>query len=363
MFISADHRQRPVRAGCRWTGARARLGVALFGAAIVAAACGGGNSQSSSTTTAHGASPPATGTATICPLTGQPAPGGKVPQRPALAVKVDNAPAARPQYGLGSADVVYEQPVEGGLTRYIAIFQCHDADKIMPIRSGRLVDPELLSQFGEHPLFAYSGAIDPVIAKVHASPLIDVGANAAPRAYTRDTSRSAPHNLFSSTERLYAAGATKGASKTPPPPVFDYGPLPSHRSASSVNIAYTASNVTWTWESGAGHWSRSYRDTGPATLGGGGQIATANIVVMKVVLSQSPYIEDATGARENLLRLTGSGEAQVFRNGAVIDGRWERPNLSDTTKLVNSSGQTIPLTPGQTWIELVPTTINVTVTT
>jgi Protein of unknown function (DUF3048) N-terminal domain/Protein of unknown function (DUF3048) C-terminal domain len=347
--------------GRRWTGGRAGLGAALLGAAIVAAACGGGNSQSASTTTAHEASPAPTAAAATCPLTGQPAPNGKVPQRPALAVKVDNAPAARPQYGLGTADVVYEQPVEGGLTRYIAIFQCHDAGKIMPIRSGRLIDPELLSQFGAHPLFAYSGAIDPVIAKVRASPLIDVGANEAPSAYTRDTNRSAPHNLFSSTDRLYAAGAARGASKTPPEPVFHYGSLPSHRSTSSVNIAYSASNVTWTWESGAAHWSRSYRDTGPATLGGGGQIATANIVVMKVVLYPSPYVEDATGARENLLRLTGSGEAQVFRNGAVIDGRWERPKLSDTTELVNSSGQTIPLTPGQTWIELVPTTVNVTV--
>lgn len=352
---------------------RVQLTLALLGAAILVAGCGGKGPQTAATTSTTAATtsttaaarpttarPPKAATAT-CPLTDLPAPGGKVPQRPALAVKVDNAPAARPQYGLGTADVVYEEPVEGGLTRYIAIYQCHDADKIMPIRSGRLIDPELLTQFGEHPLFAYSGAIDPVIAKVHASPLIDVGANEVPSAYHRDPSRSAPHNLYSSTRELYAAGAAKGAGDTPPAPVFSYGPLPRHQPAASVNIAYTASNVTWTWESGAAHWSRSYRDTGPATLGGGGQITTANVVVMKEVEYPSPYIEDATGAHENLLTLTGSGEAQVFRNGAVIDGRWERPTLADKTRLVNDSGQTIPLTPGQTWIELVPTTVNVTV--
>jgi len=365
-----EHRQAPEPApgrasgsGRSWRGRRGRLGLCLVGAAIlVASGCGRGRSQSTETTSTTEARPPATVASTNCPLTGEPAPGGKVPQRPALAVKIDNAPAARPQFGLGTADIVYEQPVEGGLTRYIAIFQCHDAEKIMPIRSGRLIDPELLSQFGEHPLFAYSGAIQPVIDKVAASPLIDVGANQAPNAYHRDSSRSAPHNLYSSTAELYAAGAAKGAAETPPPPVFHYGSLQSHQAAASVNIAYAASNVTWTWESGAGHWSRSYRDTGPATLGGGGQVSTANIVVLKCHLYESPYIEDATGAHENLLTLTGSGVAQVYRNGSVIDGRWERPKLSDLTELVNDAGQTIRLTPGQTWIELVPRDVSVTVT-
>ena len=89
--------------------------------------------------------------------------------------------------------------------------------------------------------------------------------------------------------------------------------------------------------------------------------ATANIVVMRMVLYPSPYVEDPTGAHENLLVLTGSGPAMVFRNGAVIDGAWQRPNLSDQTELVDSAGHTIALAPGQTWIELVPTTVNVMV--
>jgi hypothetical protein len=267
-----------------------------------------------------------------------------------LAVKVDNLPAARPPYGLGTADVVYEQPVEGGITRFVAIYQCQDAPRIEPIRSARLMDPDLVRQFGAHPLFAYSGAVPPVVAKVDASPLIDVGVNRAPSAYRRDPARQAPHNLVSSTTALYAAGSAQHAPATPPSPVFQYGPLPDHSPAAVVHIAFPSSDLTWSWQSQAAQWSRSYSGTGVASLGGGGHIAAANVVVLRLTLSQGEVV------------LTGSGPAQVFRDGAVINGSWQRPSVSDQTELVDTAGQPIPLTPGQTWIELVPTTINVTVT-
>src|SRR5438309_2305585 len=85
-----------------------------------------------------------------CPLTGQRAPGGIVPQRPALAIKVENLPESRPQAGLDGADIVYEEPVEAGITRFIAVFQCREAARVEPVRSARLEDPDVLKQFG-HP--------------------------------------------------------------------------------------------------------------------------------------------------------------------------------------------------------------------
>jgi hypothetical protein len=278
-------------------------------------------------------------------------------------VKVENLPVSRPPYGLGSADVVYEEPVEGGITRFIVIYQCHDAARIEPIRSGRLIDPDLVSQYGAHPLFAYSGAIGPVITKVDSSSLVDVGADRAPLStYWRDGNRYSPHNLASSTAALYGEGAAQHAPSTPPAPVFRYGRLPGTAApAASVHIPYEFSDVTWTWVPHPGAWLRSYSDTGPATLGDGGQIATTNIVVMKVVIYPSPYVEDATGTHENVLVLTGSGPAQVFRGGAVINGTWNRPSLSQPTQFLDDKGHPIPLAPGQTWIELVPTTIGVTV--
>jgi hypothetical protein len=298
-----------------------------------------------------------------CPLTGNLAPGGRVPQRPALAVKVENLPVSRPPFGLGRADVIYEEPVEGGITRFIVIFQCQDAPRIEPVRSGRLIDPDLVRQYGAHPLFAYAGAIPPVVAKVDASSLVDVGVYQAPAAYYRDSGRYAPHNLVSSTAVLYAAGRALHAPSTPPTPVFHYGALPATATpAGIVHIGYQYSNLTWAWQPKTKTWLRSYADTGLATLGDGGAITARNVVVMKVVLYPSQYVEDPLGTHENLLVLTGSGPVQVFRNGAVINGTWSRPTLADLTKLLDAQGRPIPLAPGQTWIELVPTTVGVSVT-
>jgi Protein of unknown function (DUF3048) N-terminal domain/Protein of unknown function (DUF3048) C-terminal domain len=298
-----------------------------------------------------------------CPLTGQPAPGGKVPQRPALAVKVENLPAARPQYGLAAADVVYEEPVEAGITRFIVIYQCHDTSRIEPIRSGRLIDPEIVQQFGSHPLLAYAGAIQPAVAAIDASPLIDVGIDRAPiNDYWRDPDRSAPHNLVSSTAVLYALGRAEHASPTPPPAVFSFGSLPAGAvRAAALHISYQYSNVTWSWQPSLKVWSRSYADTGPATRGEGGDISAANVVVLRVAMYPSPYVEDVNGAYENLLVLTGSGSAEVFRNGAAIPGEWVRPSLAQTTKLLDGHHRPIPLSPGPTWVELVPTTVPVAV--
>jgi hypothetical protein len=300
---------------------------------------------------------------TTCPLTGVPAPGGKVPQRPALAVKVENLPVSRPPFGLGRADVIYEEPVEGGITRFIVIFQCQDAPRIEPVRSGRLIDPDLVSQYGAHPLFAYAGAIPPVVAKVDASSLVDVGVYQASAAYWRDSGRYAPHNLVSSTAVLYAAGVAEHAPSTPPAPVFQYGALPPTATpAGIVHIGYLYSDLTWTWQPQTKTWLRSYADTGLANLGDGGTITATNVVVMKVVIYPSQYVEDPTGTHENLLVLTGSGPLQVFRNGAVINGTWNRPTLAHLTQLLDARGHPIPLAPGQTWVELVPTTVGVTVT-
>ena len=100
----------------------------------------------------HEAEPPPT-----CPLTGMPAPHGEVPHRPVLAVKVENTPDAYPLAGLQRADVVYEELVEGGITRFMALYQCGDAKQVGPVRSARTTDPKVLIQYDPHSVIAYSG--------------------------------------------------------------------------------------------------------------------------------------------------------------------------------------------------------------
>ena len=124
---------------------------------------------------ARRAVPPTTTTvppvaAPTCPLTGAPAPGGTVPARPALGVKIGNYTGDRPSAGLNQADVVFEEPVEGSITRLLAVFQCQQAPLVGDLRSAREPDVGILSQLSD-PIFVHAGGIDPVLALLADAPL------------------------------------------------------------------------------------------------------------------------------------------------------------------------------------------------
>lgn len=292
----------------------------------------------------------------LCPLTGLPAPGGHVPEHAALAVKVENLPQARPQWGIDKADIVFEEPVEGAITRFVAVYDCTAASRIEPTRSGRFDDPAILEPFGKV-LYAYAGAIQPVVNEIDSSRslLEDVGIDKAPGAYWRDPDRYAPHNLATSTSALYAAARSLGYPEKPPHAIFSYGrPSPGGTPASQVNIRSPLDVTTWTWRRSTGLWYRSYSDTGPAMQGDGAQLAFSNVIVMFVDNDETPWPEDDTGTHEYVVNLKGSGPAWVFRDGRQYYGRWERPRLEDPAVFVEKNGTKVKLAPGTTWEELVP---------
>jgi len=132
--------------------------VVLVGVVIAALVTGGKNTPAAkvaAVATTAATAPPA-----VCPLTGAPAPGGVVPARPALGVKIGNYPGDRPSSGLNQADIVFEEPVEGAITRLLAVFQCQGSRLVGDLRSAREPDAGILSQLS-HPLFVHAGGIDP----------------------------------------------------------------------------------------------------------------------------------------------------------------------------------------------------------
>jgi len=295
---------------------------------------------------------------TTCPLTGGRPPSGRVPLRPALAVKVENLPAARPQVGLSFADVIYEEPVEAFITRFIAVYQCQDASRIEPVRSARLTDPDVLVQFGS-PLFGYAGGVPQVINKVRQSGLVDVNYLVTGKAYHRDLNRPMPHNLYTSTKELYAAGHSKDG---PPAPVFTYSKdVPATATAAArAHIPFSSySDVYWTWSAAKGLWMRSYGSV-PATYSDGTQIGARNVVIQMVKVITTG-ITDVNGVHSPEVISTGSGVCYVLRDGKLIKGTWSRPTLGDVTTFKDASGNVIPLSPGKTWVELVPRADRVTV--
>lgn len=289
-----------------------------------------------------------------CPLTGKPLPGGRTPpERPALAVKVENTSEAQPLAGLNRADIVYEEVVEGGITRFIAVFHCGDAERVGPVRSVRTTDPKILLQFSAHPVLAFSGGAPKVVNEAREAGLVEMVEGDPAAAFTRDDARSAPHNLFTNTHKLYAAAAKRDKGEPAPTPVFHYGDIqkPNKKAASATVVFSNLATADWRWETG--HWVR-YLDGAPMALDGAGPISANNVVIQQVKTTQSSIV-DVAGYPSPEVTTTGTGKAWVLRNGKVIAGTWSRPSPGDITSFLTKSGDQINLAPGRTFVELAPT--------
>jgi hypothetical protein len=311
------------------------------------------------TTTSAPAVTTTTAPATTCPLTGAPVPGGgPVPARPALAVKVDNYWAARPQTGLGQADIVFEEPVEGGITRYVAVYQCQEAAVVGPIRSARNIDIGILGQFGQ-PALAHVGGIDPVIANIEASPLINLDLGVYGSVAQHPSGRLAPYDTYASTSALWGL---RPSATTPPAPVFQYSATPASGSdVGTLSIPFSSeADVAWQYDPSTHLYLRSYGSMPDVSANNTQQSAT-NVVVQFVQVSYGPWSENASGALEVQANLyeEASGAAEVFRDGVEVTGTWSRNGLGQPTQFTSSAGPPIALAPGRTWVELVPSTIPV----
>jgi hypothetical protein len=331
----------------------------LTSSALLLGAC----SSSSSKPKKKAAATTTTTAPPTCPLTGAPSPLGAIPQRTALAVKIDNYVAARPQSGLDHTDLVFEEPVEGGITRYAAIFQCDNASSIGPVRSARNIDIGILGQLGNPPL-AHVGGIGPVLSNIAAAgiPNLDLGNYAS--AITHPAGRYAPYDTYTSTAALYAV-LPAGTPNTPPRPLFSYSTMvPGGVAVSSVHVPFSSnSDVTWTWSAQKKSWLRYYNGSQADMNADGVQNSAANVIIQSVNVTYGPWLENSEGGLEVQAQLSGTtGPAMVLRNGVEISGTWSRPSSSSPTVFTASNGTVITMAPGRSWIELVPSTITVTPT-
>jgi len=313
---------------------------------LVAAACGGGGDEKAaaktkdSTTTTTLPPPP------VAPLTGLPDPTGASIARPALVIKIENTPEARPQTGLDAADVVYEEVVDGGITRFFTVFNSTLPETVGPIRSVRPIDASLAQQLGG--LFAYSGGIPEEIERISSVPsLIPINETKAGDAMFRESSRPAPHNLYGYPERFF----TFGGAPVPPQPLFTYlaageafagEPIQSFTVGESNDHDY---DPTYTWEPTSRTWLRSVGGE-PSTMASGVQIAPTNVVVQFTAYTPEPGASGATG------NVTGSGEVWVFTDGQLARGTWTREDANLPAVYTDASGKPIKLAPGRTWVEL-----------
>jgi Protein of unknown function (DUF3048) N-terminal domain/Protein of unknown function (DUF3048) C-terminal domain len=334
--------------------------VVLVAATVIATAGGSESAAPTTTTSTTTTTAPPTTTTTapprppIYPLTGKPVRDPAVLRRPTLVVKIDNVePKSRPQIGLNEADIVYEERVEGAVTRFMALFHSWGAVPVGPVRSARTSDIGLYMPLGR-PLFAWSGANAIFAERIRRTPIVDAGYDAAPDLYYRDGGRSAPHNLMlDGTNAVWARswpGATRPASQ-----LFAYrvrGEAPPGRPLRGIRIVFAtgpgSAPVEYRWN---GRGYARFQNGTPHVDALGRHLAPENVIVSYTRYASSG-VNDQFGVPIREAQLVGQGEADILTAGNVIHVRWVKPALNARTQYLDAAGNEVHLTPGRTWVAI-----------
>ena len=317
----------------------------------------------------------ALGCASCWPLIGLPLLAGQPnPHRRTLAVKIDNAPAARPHYGISQADMVWELLVEGFITRLATYYHSQDPQTIGAVRSVRFSDRYTTPMVRGSLVFSgasqlMEGLVRGDIASglyVGVSPQLGQG-NAFYRSGV--DGKVVPHNLFTSSAALRAATSEVGGGGSVDVPSWDFLAPGAHAAtvggflgsvgASTLTIPYRAdARVRYDYDANANVYLR-YQSNGARFVlevdaANGAWIMAKNIVIIRTDVVVTNVVDDAGGAPSLDMRMTGSGPATIFRDGLRQDGTWSRANLIDPFVFTNQYGHKMYLSPGQTWVHVLP---------
>jgi len=273
--------------------------------------------------------------------------------RPAVTVKIDNAPQARPQSGMDAADIVFEEVVEGGVVRFAAVFHSVDALSIGPVRSVRAEDAVLVTPLGGY--FVYSGGNDIFNAIINKAPVGIITEDYLPAVLTRRRDRPRPYNLYTSTAEVYA----KGPKRTEVPPAFftyrPAGQALGGGAAPTGEITVTMGERTtigWVYDPASGRWLRSTNGT-PHVLESGARLSFPNVVV-HFCRYQDTGVKDAAGTVSPEAVLVGEGDAWVLSGPSMARGRWSRTERGSPPRYADVTGAPLQFQPGPTWVSFAP---------
>ena len=327
----------------RWSASRV-LALLLPAVLLVTASCTGGDDEGE---LGSGGRRGTTTVPQFFPLTGLQVSDPAASGRQAATVKIENHPASRPQAGLDVADVVFEGVVEGGQTRFMAVFHSTDAD-VGPVRSVRPSDPEVVAPFGG--IVAYSGGIARFVEEMRATGVRNFTENDTD-VLRRRSGRAAPHNLYTSTQAMY----DKAGPGSPPPafarflkPGEAFAP-PGATPVTSLSLNVGSTPVAYSWDAASGTWKRSVEGR-PHTVESGAQISPTTVIVQFVAFQGTGEV-DTTGAPVTEAQVVGSGEAVVFAGGVMLPARWSKPSARAMTTWTDASGAPVTLPAGRTWVE------------
>jgi hypothetical protein len=290
----------------------------------------------------------------VNPLTGLPVDDPAKLQRRPILVRVGNDVGARPQVGLNSADMVYEEITEWWVTRFTAIYLAEAPTTVAPIRSARLINVQLAPQYGG--ALAHSGGSDPVRWEISQTPLVNLDEYFSPAPYFYRPNEGWQTRLAVD----IAAARDYMASKGTEAPVALQGFLFNDTAAGgepgeSIYIPYPrATSLTeWHYDPASGkylRWMSGY----PLNDFNGGQVAASNVIIYFAEHQDTDIVEDSNGATSIRIIMNGRGPAWFFRDGQLFKGYWQTDGAR-TPFFTTEDRQPYSLKPGNTWVEVVPT--------
>ena len=283
------------------------------------------------------------------PLTGEKVTDEAATKQAVTAIMIENSPDARPQSGLKQSGVVYEAIAEGGITRFLTLHQQDKPQLIGPVRSLRMYYVDWLAPYDAS--VAHVGGSAAALTEIRNGSYRDIDQFFNAGSYWRASDRYAPHNVYTSFDRLDALNQTKGYTSSSFTGFTRTDGKPSEAPSASqvtINISGPLYNTSYTYDKATNTYTR-FLGGAPHLDREDGQIAPAVVIAMKVDMTR--VMED--GYRESIQTI-GTGSAVIFQNGTAIEATWHKPDRKTGITFTDSEGKDIPLNRGQTWISAVP---------
>ncbi|MFA6105442.1 MAG: DUF3048 domain-containing protein [Patescibacteria group bacterium] len=268
-----------------------------------------------------------------------------------LGLMIDNHPDARPQSGLSQARVVYEVPVEGGITRFFALFDINDTvAKVGPVRSSRPYFLDWLSEYG-NTSYWHSGGSQEALDLIKQYKIWDVNEFYFGPYFWRSAGKEAPHNLYTSSDKwqILISGT--------PHSVKDwqgwlFSPILSESftaaDVTQLQIKYEKNYlVSWVYDAATERYLR-YQNGNLVLDESGSQIFANTVIVQEMDVE----VVDNEGRKD--ISTIGRGDARVLMDGKSVRGYWKKGSRTERTRFYDAGNREIPLHPGKIWLEIVP---------
>ncbi|MEA3308182.1 MAG: DUF3048 domain-containing protein [Chloroflexota bacterium] len=307
----------------------------------------------------------------VNPLTGLEVADPEMLEHIPLAIKISNSPAVRPQSGLNSADIIFEHYAEGNITRFTGIFYGTFPKRVGSVRSGRLIDLEIPAMY--QGIFAFSGMSGGVKQRFRASDLFpdqvaspDFGIGQPYFYRVPEEGKAFEHTLYVDPVELRALTADRGVDGSPEfPQLMSFAAAPPalkdmfEVSYFEINYLVGTCTAEWSYDAASGNWLRQTVGEIHRDYLTGEQVHASNVAIIFANHLETDIWEEMLGDQSNWkhslqIQVWGTGSALLFRDGKMYQGYWKRQEREDMLTFQDTSGNPLPLKPGNSWFQLVP---------